>query len=216
MKKLTWQDITVQQFIDLQRLAKNKTCDDFEKVEKSICIICDMTEKQVEELTLQEFNQYAKACADVMNEKMPAGVKPKKVIKAGRNSYEVEYNPKNLMHRQYVEIQYFSKDIFENIHLIMASIVKPIGRFGRRLKNEAESHQQYANDFLEAKIVDVYYSCVFFCKLYLNSMEHIKAYLIHEMMTKGASKEQAETLINTSQNAMAGSITQERWLLLNA
>lgn len=211
----SWRDITVGQFMDLQTLAKREADSDnqYEKAENAISIFYGLTPKEIDELPTSEFNFLSKRCAEIM--KMPLDDKPQKVITVNGKRYEIIYDPKQLRHRQFVEIQHFvSNGMFENIHNILASIVMPIGRFGKRIKNTAELHDEISNDMLDAKITDVYNSCVFFCKLYLNSLLHIRGYLVHKMMIQGATKEQAMELVNSSINAMAGSITQKNWQLL--
>src|ERR1044072_182683 len=211
----SWEDVTVGQFMDLQTLAKREADPDnqYEKAENAISIFYGLTPKQIDELPTPEFNAMAKHCAELM--KMPLDGKPQRIIFANGKRYEIIYDPKQLRHRQFVEIQHFvSNGMFENIHNILASIVMPIGRFGRRIKNTAELHDEISNDMLDAKITDVYNTCVFFCKLYLNSLLHIRGYLVHKMMQQGATKEQAMALINSSISAMAGSITQKKWQLL--
>jgi hypothetical protein len=208
----SWADITVGQFIDLHSLSKQKDSDELDQAEQAVAIMYGLTGREVEELPMQTFNKLAAHCTKIMTSKIEGSVK--KVIQGGKNKYRVIYNPRKLVHRQFVEVHHFSNEMMDNIHNIMASIVMPIGKFGIAKKNTAEAHTEIANDLLESSIVDVYHSCVFFCKLYLNSLVHIQGYLVHEMMKKGATKEQAVTLINNSIDAMAGSITQKNWLLL--
>lgn len=209
----SWADITVGQFMDLQTLAQNKNRDDLEKAEDAISILYNLTPQQIDELSVIEFNAMAKHCVNIMTKEITG--KPQRIIKANGKRYEIIYNPKDLRHRQFVEIQHFVQNMVPNIHNIMASIVIPIGKFGKRIKNVSEMHDEIANDMLDAKITDVYNSCVFFCKLWLNSLVHTRAYLVHEMMKKGTTKEQAMTLTGNSIDAMAGFLTQKDWLILN-
>jgi hypothetical protein len=210
MKKLTWEDVTVQQFIDIQKLAREKNMDEMEMSEKAIAIMYDMTERQVEELPLHEFNSKSREIAFVLDKQKIEG-KPRRVIQANGNKYAIEYDPSKLKHRQYVEIMTWSgASMHDNIYLIMASLVQPVNRIGRRLKNKAEEHPKIAEDMLQAKIVDVYHTCVFFCRLYINLMKDMRDSLVAQMVMQGATKEQAMVLYDTSLNAMAGFITPEK------
>lgn len=210
----SWADITVGQFIDLQLLSKAKDVEPLEHAEQVVAVMYGLTDRQVEELPMQRFNELARECVSVMTSELTG--KPKRVINGLKGKYKVIYDPRELKHRQFVEIQHFvDGGIMENIHNIMASLVQPIGKLGFAKKNTAEMHPQISEDLLHASIADIYHSCVFFCKLYLNSLVHIQGYLIHQMMQKGATKEQATALTNGSINAMAGFITQKNWLILN-
>lgn len=209
----SWADVTVGQFVDLQTLSKNKDIDEIEQAEQAVGIFYDLTLREVEELPINEFNRLSRECANIMTSKIEG--KPKRIIQGGKGKYEVIYDPKKLVHRQFVEIHHFTENMMENIHNIMASLVRPVGKFGVSKKNTAEDHLRISEDLLEAKIVDIYHSCVFFCKLYLNSLVHIRGYLVHEMMEKGATKDQAMTLINSSIGAMDGYLIQKNWLISN-
>jgi hypothetical protein len=210
MKRITWDNITVSQFIRLNQIGKEKEIDDATRAEETIKILFDLTDMQLDEMSIKEFNQYSKSCADVLTVNFDSNIKPKKIIKGKNKKYFIIYDPCKLTHRQFAEIQFFSTDMINNIHMILASIVQPIGKFGRRLKNTAEQHESISEDLLDAKIIDVYGSCVFFCKLYRNSLNHIKDYLINRMMKMGAKKEQALLLLETSINSLDGSIIQKR------
>jgi hypothetical protein len=214
MKQLSWEDITVQQFLDIHRLSLSQDLEEMEKVERIICILFDKTEQEVENLTMLEFRELASQCAFVMNSQIPG--KPVRQIRVGKKRYSITYDPTKLRHRQYVEILHFGGKPVENMHLIMASIVQPVTWYRKRLKNEAEDHPAIASDMLNARVVDVYHACVFFCNLYVSLMENIKASLVVEMMRKGATKDQALALLNSSQTAMAGFIQPGRWQHLKA
>jgi hypothetical protein len=207
----SWQDITVGQFIDLTSLSQQKVTDEVEHADRAIQIMYGLTPMEVENLQLQEFKELARNATRIMTSAVDG--KPKKIIHGAKHKYKIIYDPKKLTQRQFVEIQYFSEAMIPNMHFIMASIVNRIGRFGKVEKNTAEAHEEIANDLLDAKINDVFHACVFFCKLYLNSLVHIQGYLMYEMIQKGATKEQARTLLDNSINAMAGSITQKDWLI---
>jgi len=210
MKKLTWDDVTVEQFIEIQKLKSDQNSDEIEISEKAIAIMYDMSERQVEEMSISEFNQRVRDVAFVLDKQKIEG-KPRRIIRANGNKYLIEYNPSKLKHRQYVEIMTWSGQSFtENMHLIMASLVCPIGRFGKKLKNKAEDHKKIAEDMLQAKIVDVYHSCVFFCRLYINLMKDIRVFLVTEMMKKGMTKTRAIALFDTSLSVMDGFITPKK------
>lgn len=212
MKALSWNDITVQQFQDIYRLSLSQDLDEMTRLERVVCIMFDLTEQQVDLLSMTQFKELAAQCAFIMSGEIPG--KPMKQIKVGKNRYQIVYDPTKLRHRQYVEVLHFGEKPIENMHLAMASLVNPVTWYGKKLKNKGEDHLRIADDLLRARVIDVYHSCVFFCNLYVNLIEGIKAYLVADMMKQGARKDQAITLVNNLQSVTAGCITPERLQLL--
>lgn len=209
MKKLTWDKITVQQYIDVDKLSDDKKIDSEEKVEKIIAILFNLTERDVEELPITTFNNYAKQIGELLIDKKIPG-KAVRYIKVNGRKYAIEYNPTKLMHRQYVELQFFQQGgVIQNLHLLMASIIRPV-RFGFKMKNDAKKHSVYAEDILNARFIDVYHTCVFFCNLFRNLIQHTKVSLAVKMMKMGATMEQSLKLLNASLDAMDGFIPLEK------
>jgi hypothetical protein len=200
--KPSWETLTVGQFLDLYRLSINTDIEAMTKVERAICIIYDMTERQVEEMTVTQFNDYAKQAAVFLNEKIPG--KPVKNIRVGKKKYAICYDPTKLKYRQYVEIMTFGRRPIENMHLITASIVQPVTWYGRKLQNNADNHPSVSGEMLNARVMDVYHTCVFFCNLYRNLIINIQDSLVSEMMMKNMTKEEAEKLVQISIDAMDG------------
>jgi hypothetical protein len=64
-------------------------------------------------------------------------------------------------------------------------------------KYDAAKHSEYAEDMLEAKFVNIYYSIVFFYQVYRNWIEISKDYLAKEMMESGLTKEIADQAVQT-------------------
>lgn len=208
---MRWSDITVSQFQDIHRLSLDTDLDDMDKVTRSIAILFNKTENEVDNMAMYEFSNLAKQCNFLFTDTIPG--KPEKYISIGSKKYGIQYDPKKLTHRQYVEVIHFSEKPIENMHLIMASLVQPV-RFGLWRKNKASDHEKIAHDMLNARVIDVYHSCVFFCKLYANLIGVIRGSLVSEMMMKGLTKDQSESLVSHSQNAMDGFIQPEKWQLL--
>ncbi len=200
---MKWEDITLQQFQEVYRLSLSTDLDEMEKVGRIICILYDKTETQVDDMTMAEFNKLANQCSFLLIDQIPG--KPQRKVHANGKKYGIIYNPRLLRHRQYVEILHFAETPIENMHYIMASIVQPI-RWGMRKKNEVSMHEEISNDMLNARLIDVYQTCLFFCKLFRNSMLGIKGYLVQEMMKKGMNEYQAAMLLNDSLSAMDGFI----------
>jgi hypothetical protein len=201
---MTWEKITLGQFQDIHKLSTDTELDEMEKISRVICIIFNKTETEVDEMRLSEFNKLASECATFLKtDKIPG--KPVRSFRVGLNKYTINYKPTSLKHRQYVEILHFASKPVENMHNIMASLVNPV-KWGIRRDNKADDHSIVANDMLNAPLLAVYHSCVFFCKLYKDLIVHIQDYLIKEMMQKGATMKQAQELVTSSIAAMDGFI----------
>ena len=196
-----WSNLSIAQFQDIHRLSLNTSLDEMSKIERAIAILYNLSEEDVGNLPIDHFNKLAKDCAFLQSEIIPG--KPQKYIKVGTKKYGILYDVRKLKHRQYVEILHFSEKPIDNMHLIMASLVQPI-KWGFWKSNKVSSHESIANDMLNAKLVDVYHSCVFFCNVYSSLLEVIKASLVAEMMSKGMTKNQAEEMILISRQAIHG------------
>ncbi len=188
MNSMSWYKLTVSQFLDLYKTS-NSDLDEMEKSERAISIIYSLTPKEIDKMKMSEFQKLSKEAGVFLTSKIPGAAVP--FIKVGSKKYQVIYDPTRLRQRQYVEIVHFATNPIENMHLIMASIVKPY-RFGVAYPNDANKHEEYANDMLQARVVDVYHTCVFFCNLYRNLMAASLDYLERD----GVTKKMRETIMS--------------------
>lgn len=208
---MKWEDITVQQFQEVHRLSNDTGLDDMDRITNTIGIMFNKSEKEIDEMSYYEFGQLSRQCSFLLINDVPG--KPVNTIKIGTRKYAIPYKPSELKYRQYVEIVTWSKDIIPNLHYIMASLVQPV-RFGIKRSNKAKDHSRIAEDMKEAKIIDIYHSCVFFCKLFMASIETTKDSLVNQMMKMGRNREEAETWLNASVTSMAGCIPPSRSQIL--
>lgn len=213
MESLSWNDITVEQFQQVYKLSLSQDLDEITKTERVVCILYGLTERQVEELPMPRFRELATHCAFIMTGEIPG--KPQRQIKVGGNRYRIVYNPENLKQRQYVEVMHFGDNPIENMHVIMASLVNPVTWYGKTLKNNAEDHKAIADDLLQARVIDVYHSCVFFCNLYVNLINSTKAYLVHQTMKEGKTMQESIQLWDFLQSVTAGCIPPEKLRYMN-
>lgn len=204
---MNWNNITLQQFQDIYRLSINTELDEIEKLTRTVCIIHGLTESEVDDLTLMEFNKLSKECSFLLSDKIPGKVQ--KTFMVGLNKYAINYKPTTLKHRQYVEIITFAEKPIENMHNIMASLVNQVSIWGKK-KNLVDDHARIADEMLKAPLVSIYHSSVFFCKLYSALIKRIQGYLIKEMTSKGMTEQAASKLIMDSQSAMDGFIAQSK------
>jgi hypothetical protein len=208
--QLSWGDISVNQFQDIYRLSSDTSLDEMGRIEAIIGVMFDLTQREVEELSMAKFNDLAKQVAFLTSNEIPG--KPVNTIKVGRDKFSITYDPTQLKHRQYVEILHFGDKPIEHMHLIMASVVQPVTWYGRRRKNRAEDHEKIAGILQQSRVIDTYHSCVFFCKLYVSLIRNIRASLVMDMMNqrKEITRVEALRLVNSSIDVMDGFIAHER------
>lgn len=201
---MSWDKINVFQY---QQLIPALAIDDpTDQNMRLIAILNGWTDNQVDSLTVE---QYAKEKAKLgfLNDEIKG--KPVKVIKVNGRRYKCIYDVRKLPSGRYIESKVFSQDLVGNLHKLAASMVIPMKKtlFGWKLdKYDASKHEDYANDMLEAKFVDVYHSIVFFYQVYRNWMEVTKDFLIAKMMEVGKSHLEAEKEVANLLNILDGSI----------
>lgn len=180
--EVSWENITVKQF----QLIYSVICSDRDDIDKQtavLCLLLNTTPAIIEDMAVVDYNKLCQQTAFIFSKDIPG--KPVQIIKAAGKRYAIEYNPKKYKQRQYVETQHFLKgDTIANLHLLMASNVREVkGRwlFQKVLANDSNRHEDVANDLLDASFINVYHSCVFFCKLFRAYMVSFQDYLTKEM-----------------------------------
>ncbi len=202
-----WDKIIVQQFQQIYAIREDKVMDNTDKQCGIISVLFDLTLAQVDELPMFAFNDFWRIAERMLNEESIPG-KVRKTFAVGRKRFGIQYDITKLRHRQYVEINAYAVKPIENIHLIMASIVQRVNLFGKWKINEADEHKEIANRMLQARFIDVYHCCVFFCNLFQNLMKGMHPMIIKEMVAKGIPEKEAEALLTHSQSVLAGTIPQ--------
>lgn len=199
---MTWQDINVFQFQQIVKAREEK--DSIERDSKLIAIINGWTERDVDSLPVYEFAKQ-KQKLNFLNDDISG--KPVDYITVNGHRYKCIYDIRKINAARYIESKTFAQELIPNLHKIAASLVHPMkkGLFSWKLdKYDASKHEDYAQDMLEAKFVDVYHSVVFFYHVYRNWMEVSKGYLIAEMEKQGIMN--PEKAVADLLNIMDGSI----------
>lgn len=184
---MTWDDITVWQWQQLQMLHLNrdKESTDLDLSIKALCILKNYSESEVDSFSLERLKIELNSISFIANSQPQP--KPVDVIKVNGRRYRCIYDIRNLPTARYLETKYFANDIAFNLHRIGASMVSPLKftwKGFRVCKYDASKHEDYANDLLEAKFVNVYGSVVFFCQIFKNLIETSKDYLMVEEKNK--------------------------------
>jgi hypothetical protein len=199
---MTWNDINVFQFQQIVKAREEK--ESIERDSKLIAIINGWGEMQVDSLTVAEFNKEREKLR-FLDEDITG--KAVNYITINKRRYKCIYDLRKINAARYIESKTFSQDLIPNLHKIAASLVHPMKKtfFGWRLdKYDAAKHEEYSQDMLEARFVDVYHSVVFFYQVYRNWMEVSKGYLIAEMINKGVIN--PEKVVADLLNIMDGNI----------
>lgn len=192
MQQMNWSDINLFQY---QQLVKALSIEDeIDKTVKLVSIVTGMTENQVLSLSIADFNK-EKQKLNFLSEDIQG--KPVNFINVNGRRYECIYDVRNIPAARYIESKVFGNDLVNNIHKIAATMVLPMKKtiFGwKRAKYDAANHEQYAQDMLEARFVDVYHSAVFFLSVYLNWIKVSQGYLMEELKMKKVPSEEIEAV----------------------
>jgi hypothetical protein len=195
-----WDKINVWQYQQIYSAlnTKDKDATDLDLEVKLVGIVNNMTEMQIDSLPLNEYRELSKTIA-FLNE--PIEGTPKKHICISYNKrYKINYDVSKMPFARYIESKVFSEDLYGNLHKLAATMVIPQKRkFGIWFneKYDASKHEEYSNDMLTARFVDVYHSLVFFYQVYRNWIEVSKGYLVKKMVEAGMQEAQAKEVVQS-------------------
>lgn len=203
---MTWKDVTVWQWIQLQNLLqKTEGLTELDIAVKSLAILTNQTESQIDSLTIKDLNKQLlkiKFITDTAPEP-----KPVDFIKLSGKKYRCVYDIKKLPYSRYLETKFFISDVAMNLHKIGASMVMPMKltwRGWKLAKYDASKHDEYAQDLLEAPFEQVYGSVVFFCQVFSDSIKSLADYFKEEMMKEGMTTVEADQTVTALCASMDG------------
>ena len=204
-----WQKINVWQYQQIYNAlnTKEKDATDLDLEVKLVGIVNNMTEMQIDSLPLTEYKELSKTIA-FLNEAIEGT--PKKHIGISYNKrYKINYDVSKMPFARYIESKVFSEDLYGNLHKLAATMVIPQKRkFGIWFneKYDASKHEEYSNDMLTARFVDVYHSLVFFYQVYRNWIEVSRGYLEKKMVEAGMQEAQAKEVVQSLCSILDGNI----------
>lgn len=205
-----WDKINVWQYQQIYNVlnTKDKNDTDLDIDVKLIAIVNNMTEMQVDSLPL---NKYAELKSTILFLNEPIKGKPVKYINISRTKrYKINYDVSKMPFARYIESKVFSEDLYGNLHKLAATMVIPQKRnrlgIWTNKKYDASMHQEYSDDMLTAKFVDIYHSLVFFYQLYRNWIEVSQDYLVKKMVQSGMQEAQAKEVVQNLCSILDGSI----------
>lgn len=199
MKYTTFDTLTVRQYQQLYAIHSEKETADIDKVIQSVCVLTGLSERGVEQLSVPEFNKISSEIAKIFSKEIKG--EPKTFIQIAGKRHGVIYQPATLSTGQYVEIQtWMQTNVIENLHKIFASIVYEVkgkGIFKKRLKYNSDNHPVISEAILDCNFIDVHSSCVFFLKLWRDSIKALEPYLAKELKAKGMNPTQIQTALKS-------------------
>jgi len=204
-----WDKINVWQYQQIYNVlnTKDKNDTDLDIDVKLIAIVNNMTEMQVDSLPLNKYAELKDTIA-FLNE--PIKGKPVKYILISRTKrYKINYDVSKMPFARYIESKVFSEDLYGNLHKLAATMVIPQKRkFGIWIDEayDASRHQEYSEDMLTAKFINVYHSLVFFYQVYRNWIEVSQDYLVKKMLEAGMEQAQAKEVVQSLCSILDGSI----------
>jgi hypothetical protein len=209
---MNWSNVTVFQYQQINDIyANSKDLTDLDLSIKVTSILKNMTEHQIDSLPVKELGPLLESIAFVHEEIQPQAVDR---IKINGRVYKCIYDVRNIPAARYIESKHFSSDVMGNLHKIFACMVIPQKKtwFGwKDDKYDASKHSDYAQDILEAPIVNVLGSVVFFYQVYRLWIKNSKDYLVNQMMEQGVERKKAEEVHQVLCTIMDG-YTKPNWL----
>lgn len=204
-----WNKITVWQYQQIYTAlnSKEKDATDLDLEVKLVGIVNNMTEMQVDSLALNEYKELSKSIT-FLNEPI-LGTRKKHIAISINRRYKINYDISKMPFARYIESKVFSEDLYGNLHKLAATMVIPQKRkFGFWFDQpyDASRHQEYSNDMLEAKFIDVYHSLVFFYQLYRNWIEVLQDYLVNKMVETGMNQNKAKEAVVSLCTILDGNI----------
>jgi len=203
---MTWNDINLYQY--QQIIEANKIEYPIDRIDRLIAIVNNWTANQVNDLSVERYNEEVKRLAFLDTE--PDG-KPVKFIDVNGKRYKCIYDVRKMPSARYIESKVFQTDLIPNLHKLAASMVVPMKKtlWGWKESDyDSIMHPVYADDMLEAKFKDIYHSIVFFYHVYRIWIEVSRDYLKTQLEMQGVS--QSEKALADLLSIMDGSIAPHK------
>jgi len=204
-----WHKINVWQYQQIYNVynSKDKYLTEIEVDSKLVSIVNNMTDAQVDSLSLTEFRKLKRSIIFLTK---PIEGKPVKYISINKNKrYKINYDVSKMPFARYIESKVFSEDLYNNLHKLAATMVIPQKRIlgiWFKQKYDASKHEQYSEDMLTARFIDVYHSLVFFYQVYRNWIEVSQDYMVSKLMQTGMTQEKAKEVVQDLCTTLDGNI----------
>ncbi len=197
---MNWKTITVEQYQEVYRIITDTAFDDFEKEVQVCALLADLTERQVEELTLDQYKEL-KGKLDFVFGTILAEQKRMNKWKG----YTFILDVRKLDVGRYITLQHFLKGaekdggvLVKNLHNLAACLVIPDDGY------DSAKHTDYAEELKDCPFLALYHTMVFFCNVYNLSIRTLLPYLEEEAKAKGATPSQISEAMTHLQKGLVG------------
>lgn len=185
--------LTVEQVQELYAIARTVT-DPTEQAIRNVMVIRGLTERQVDDMPVPEFNKYAREAVAILSYSGGTG-HPHSFIKANGRLFQVNYKVHTISAGQNAEINEWLRegDVIGNLDKLLASISVEVKRYGwiKLPARKRREHAEIAADFKQADFFTVMDCIVFFCAIFEHST---KAILESPILQKEMTTEQINEL----------------------
>jgi len=207
-----WNNITIEEYQLIYGIITDESINDLDKEVKLISIVNELTESEVDNLSVEKFKELKSSLQFLHDGKIQGRVK--RVIKANGREYQMSLDAFKITYGQYVDITSFmSADggLIGNIHLVLASMAMPVKRHWLGFKYISRygdtPHNEIATDMLKSNFADCYHTAIFFCKLINDLTKVTAAYSVREILReKKITKAKLKEILKASRDAGAGFI----------
>jgi len=149
---MTWSDVTVWQWQQIQQLNEKKdSLKEEDLIINTVAILINKTRSQVLELNERSIKKVIRDI-EFLYLREPK-MRAVDYIKVGKQKFKCDYDAKFSEAGRYIEIKYFTPDFANNLHRIAASMIIPMKTtlFGWKLsKFDPIKHEDYAEAILSA------------------------------------------------------------------
>jgi hypothetical protein len=183
-----WHEVTVGQFQEI-----NQT----DKAHEVFSILAD----EDPEIIRKADPQSAARIADQLSfiKSLPNEDHYKRFIEIGGAEYYLIENLNSFCNGEWVDMEEYLKDFYQNLHLILAMLYRPVGEY------KAEDVGKRAELFKEKMMIgDVYGSFVFFSHVGTKSINSIQRYLILQTLMKMRQSRKKESVLQKKERQRNG------------
>lgn len=145
---MTWDNITIRQWQDIQKELREDYEDD---IERSIGILATINNKTISyyknELTIKELKEELSKLAFLCER--PKSVKLHSIIDIGEKRMKFNLNMRTISAGQYIDLTELVKDekkIDDNLHIILAVLCEEIDKKGKKIETDTKERAKYLHE----------------------------------------------------------------------
>jgi hypothetical protein len=165
-----WNNITVEDYQLIYSIILDEEMHELDKEVKLIALMNEISEEDLNKLSLQELKKYKPSLEFLHNGKIEGELKQK--IEANGRTYLMSLDAFKIDYGQYVDFTTFTSSpggIVPNLNMIMASLAVPVTKNWIGMEKIGKygdvKHNVVATDMLQANFADCYKTAIFFLKL---------------------------------------------------